>query len=94
MNGNGLSFDISDDVQFRYFVIQKLTSLEEKSKLIPDLVSAASKVSVLEVKLQDLRNEYDKNDTWDRIKEYTGYSLGPIIAFGHMLIHKITTGKW
>lgn len=54
---NGLSFDISDDNQFKTYVVQQFTSLSARMDVFDKTASIAAKVPVIEQEVFDLREK-------------------------------------
>jgi len=65
MANNGITFDFSNENEFKAYVVTQLGKLD-------GLKANADKVPVLETKLTDLRNEYDNDQKWNNIKSFSG----------------------
>lgn len=73
MNGNGITFDYSNDSEFKAYVVTQLGKLD-------GLKQNADKVPVIEQAFKDLRREYDDSQKWNNIKSFAG----PVLVALHV----------
>jgi hypothetical protein len=81
---NGLSFDISDDNQFKSYVVQQLATLAERTQGLRELHAT---VPVLEQEVKDLRSNADK-------REYKQWIHSAAVVIGLTLKNILTHGKF
>lgn len=84
MSPNGISFDISDDEQFKTFVVQKLTQLEERTATLTEIKARAERVLVLEQEMIDVKEDIRLTKKWNRYQA----SIGPVMVMIHATLHK------
>ena len=79
---NGISFDISDDAQFKTFVVQQLGIIGERTQGISDI---KRDVPVLKQEVADIREDMKSDKFWGNVKSYSGI-IGVVF---HMAAHKL-----
>jgi hypothetical protein len=84
MPPGGISFDISDDAQFKTFVVQKLTQLEERTSALDEIKARTDRVLVLESEVADIRQSARDEKKWNNYKA----AAGPIMVVIHGILHK------
>jgi hypothetical protein len=84
---NGLSFDISDDHQFKAYVVQQFGILGERTRCLDDLKDTAAKVPVIAQEVADLRSDATK-------REYKQWIHTAALALGLTLKNVLTHGRF
>jgi hypothetical protein len=79
---NGISFDISDDAQFKTFVVQQFGILGERTRGLPEL---KENMPVLQQEVADIREDMKSDKFWGNVKSYSGI-VGVAI---HVAAHKL-----
>ena len=79
---NGISFDISDESQFRTFCVQQFGILGERTEGLKEL---KTKFPVLEQEVKDIREDMKDEKFWNNVKAYSG----PVMVALHVAARKI-----
>jgi hypothetical protein len=81
--GNGvLTFDVSDDQQFKTFVVEKLGILTERTE---GLKQIKVDVPLLKQEVADIRDDMKSDKFWTNVKSYSGI-VGVAL---HVAAHKL-----
>jgi hypothetical protein len=79
---NGLQFDITNDEQFRYFVVQEFAALKEQTKGLPEI---KVDVPVLKREVIEIREDINRDKFWNNLK----LASGPFLVLLHAGARKL-----
>jgi hypothetical protein len=79
---NGLNFDISNDEQFKYFVVQQFSVLREQTEGLPQI---KIDVPLLKQEVADLKKDIKDDKFWGNVKA----ASGPIMVALHIAAKKM-----
>ena len=79
---NGINFDISDDAQFKAFVVQQFGILAERTEGIKEL---KKDVPVLQLEVKDIREDMKDDKFWSNVRGYSG----PVLVGLHIVARKL-----
>ena len=79
---NGLTFDISDDNQFKAYVAQHIGILVERTEGLKEIKVA---VPLLKQEVDDIKQTMKDDKFWGNIKAYSG----PVLVALHIAAKKI-----
>lgn len=79
---NGLTFDISDDNQFRAYCVRQFGILAERTEGLKDI---KRDVPILKQEVADLREDAKSDKFWDNVRGYSGI-VGVAL---HIAAHKL-----
>ena len=82
---NGLTYDYSDENQFKAFLIQSLTQLQENTKDLPSIKIEIKKIPLLEQEVNDIREDMKSDKFWGNVKS----ASGPVMVVLHAVAHKL-----
>jgi hypothetical protein len=82
MGNNGIAFDISDDQQFKTFVVQQFGILGERTQGLAEL---KKDVPVLQQEVKDIREQMKSDKFWGNVKA----ASGPVLVALHIAAKKI-----
>jgi len=82
MANGQISFDISDDNQFKSFVVQQFGILGERTQGLAEL---KKDVPVLQEEVKTIREDMKSDKFWGNVKA----SSGPILVALHLAAHKL-----
>jgi hypothetical protein len=82
---NGLNYDYSDENEFKAFLIQSLTTLQENTKDLPDIKTEIKKIPLLEQDVIQIKTDMKDDKFWGNVKA----ASGPVMVALHIAAKKI-----
>lgn len=79
-----ISFDISDDHQFKTYVVKQLSVLGERTLPLESMREKLGKVDVLESRVDGLHETVTSDRKWSRVQS----AIGPVMVVIHGIAHK------
>lgn len=79
---NGINFNISDDSEFKAYVVQQFGILAERTEGLAGIKTA---VPVLQTEVKEIKDDMERKEFWHNVKSYSG----PVLVGLHIIAKKL-----